>query len=214
MTRQNGSNTSLGTAFAGLLVVLPLTILFLAVMEVYDLLEETAAFAQLDLPFPGFINAIIYLAAVLAALFIICLLVGLFLETGPGKTFGRFVENGIADKIPLLGLVRNLTLSISGTGNSELRAVEVNLQGSGTTVLGLLMETLEDGRQVVFIPGAPAVTLGTVHIVPADRVHPLQGSVASVANVLSQWGAGTRDLFTSAEPEPPQSSGKGSPVSR
>lgn len=190
-----GASSLSARAFAGLLVLLPLAIIFLAVMEIHDLLEETAAFAQLDLPFPGFINALIYLAAVLAGLFLFCLLVGLFLETGLGKRFAELVEKGIADRIPLLGLVRSLTLSIGGAGESALQAVEVDLQGNGASVLGLLMESLEDGRQVVFVPGSPAVTLGTVHIVPADRIKLLEVGVGSVANAISQWGVGTRDVL-------------------
>ena len=182
-------------AFSGLLLVIPLAILFLAVMEVYDLLKETAAFARLDLPFPDVINAVIYIVLVLAVLFSFCVLVGLLLETRPGKRFARFIEKSIADKIPLLGLVRNLTLSFSGAGKSELRAVEIDLQGSGTAALGFLMETLDDGRLVVFIPGAPAVTLGAIHIVPAERVRVLDTSIPSMANVSSQWGVGTRDLL-------------------
>ena len=185
----------LPTALSGLLVILPLAILFLVVMEVYELLEDTATFARLDLPFPGFINALIYIATVIAALFLLCLLVGYALQTRPGKRVAQFVEKSIAEKIPLLGLVRSLTLSVTGANQSKLRGVEVNLQGSGTTVLGFLMETLDDGRQVIFIPSAPAVTLGTIHIVPAERVRLLDSSVASVAGAISQWGVGTRELL-------------------
>lgn len=192
-------------AFAGLLVILPLAILFIAVVEIYDLLEETAAFAQLALPFPGFINAIIYLVAVLAALFILCLLVGLTLRTGHGKRFADFVEKGIADKIPLLGLVRNLTLNIAGSGGGDLRAVEVNLHSEDTAVLGWLMETLRDGRKVVFVPTAPAVTLGAIHIVPPERVRLLDSSVASIAHVVSQWGAGANELFEATDKKSSQS---------
>ena len=188
-------STLTSSAFAGLLVILPLAILFIFVAEVYDLLEETAAFAQLELPFPGFVNALIYIALIAGALFILCLFVGLFLRTGAGKRFANFVEKGIADKIPLLGLVRNLTLNIAGSGSGELRAVEVNLHSTDTAVLGWLMETLEDGRKVVFIPSAPAVTLGAIHIVPPERVTLLDSSVASVAHVVSQWGVGAGEVF-------------------
>jgi uncharacterized membrane protein len=189
-------------AFAGLLVILPLAILFIAGVEIYDLLEETAAFAQLELPFPRFINALIYIALLSAALFFLCLLVGLSLRTGPGKRFADFVEKGIADKIPLLGLVRNLTLNIAGSGSGELRAVEVNLHSADTAVLGWLMETLQDGRKVVFVPSAPAVTLGTIHIVPPDRVTLLDSSVASIAHVVSQWGVGAGELFNRGDKKP------------
>ena len=182
-------------AFSGFLVILPLAILLIAGLEVYDLLEETAAFAGLQLPFPGFINALIYIGLVLAAIFATCLLVGLLLKTGPGSRFAKFVESSIAEKIPLLSLVRNLTINIAGRGQQQLSPVEVDLQGNGSSVLALLMETLEDGRVVIFIPGAPAVTLGTIHLVPRERVKNLNASTAALAGVVSQWGAGATDLF-------------------
>lgn len=199
MTRATSFLTS--TALSGLLVLLPLAILFIAGMEIYGLLEETAAFAALELPFPASVNALIFIALLLLGLFLLCLALGLFLKTGTGRRFGDFVEKGIAEKIPLLGLVRSLSAHIAGGRESSLRAVEVDLTGSGCTVLGFLMESLPDGRQVIFVPGAPAVTLGAVHIVPPGRVYPLGSSVASVANAISQWGMGTADLFPDAEPD-------------
>jgi len=95
----------------------------------------------------------------------------------------------------VLGLVRNLTINITGQNNKNLTPVEADLQGNGSAVLAILMETLDDGRLVIFVPGAPAVTLGTVHLVPAERVKSLPSSTASLAGVISQWGVGTRELM-------------------
>ena len=72
--------------------------------------------------------------------------------------------------------------------------VEVDLQGNGTSVLAMLVETLDDGRMVIFVPGAPAVTLGTIHLVPSQRVKRLETSTASLAAVVSQWGIGATEL--------------------
>ena len=190
-------------ALTGLLVVMPLGIIFVILVEVYGLLEETAAFARLELPFPGFVNALIYIAGLLIALGMVCVLVGLLMQTGAGRRFADFVEERIADNIPFLGFLRNLTLNIVGDSNSKLRAVEVNLYNQDTGVLGLLMETLPDGRQVVFVPSAPAITLGTVHVVAADRVKLLDAGVAGLANTVSQWGLGASELYRAQRPEWP-----------
>ena len=60
------------TAFAGLLIVIPMAILLLVGLEIYFLLEDTAAFARLELPFPAFINALIYIAMLVIVSFFIC----------------------------------------------------------------------------------------------------------------------------------------------
>lgn len=182
------------TAMAGLLLILPVGILFLVAMEIYDLLEETAAFARLELPLPPFVNALVFIALLLAGLFVLCFITGLLMMTGPGRRFASFVETSIADKVPLLGLVRNLTINLTGAGAGQLQVVEVDLHGSGTCMLGVIMETLPDGRQVVFVPAAPAVTLGQVHIVSAERVRALDATVGSLANAISQWGVGAGEV--------------------
>ncbi|WP_279244855.1 hypothetical protein [Candidatus Litorirhabdus singularis] len=185
----------LSKALAGLFVLVPLSVLVIVVLEVYDLLEDTAAFAALELPFPAIVNALIYIAAIASTIFFACFLTGVLLSTGPGEKFSNFIENVIVEKVPLLGLVRNLTMSVAGAGSSSLQPAEIDLHGSGTCMLGFLMETLPDGRCVVFIPSAPAVTLGQAYIVAAERVRMLDVPITTVVNTVTQWGAGAGDIY-------------------
>ena len=48
------------------------------------------------------------------------------------------------------------------------------LQGG---MVGLEIEELPDGTVAVFLPSVPAVTLGQVHIVPADRISAVSASL-------------------------------------
>ncbi len=191
----NLGSALISKALAGLVILVPLAILFLAVMEVYGLLEDMAAFAKLELPFPPIINGLIFIALGILAIFAVCLLTGLLITAGPGRKFANFVENVIADKIPLLGLLRNLTISITGAGESQLKPAEINLYGDGACQYGFLIEVLQDGRYVVFIPGAPAVTLGQTFIVPAERVKLLDTPITTVVNTITQWGKGANDIY-------------------
>jgi uncharacterized membrane protein len=192
---QNFLSKITSMALQGLLILVPLAIIFLAVMEIYTLLEDTAAFAALEFPFPPIVNGLIFLVLGAAAAFLLCLIIGLLMATGPGQRFGQFVQKGIGEKIPLLGLIRNLTMSLTGAGNSQLKAVEVNLYGDGSCQLGFLIETLRDTRCVIFIPGAPAATLGQTYIVPEERVKLLNAPLPSVVNCITQWGTGARELY-------------------
>jgi uncharacterized membrane protein len=184
----------LSTAIMGLVVIIPLAILFLVVVEIYGLLDEVAFLAELKLPFPGLVNAGIIILLGVLAVFTVCLMTGLLLQTGPGKRFSHFVEKQIADKVPLLGLVRKLTLSLAGT-DSTLKPVEADVHGSGARMFGFLMETLADGRHVVFVPSAPTVTVGHTYIIPPDRVVVLNTSITNVVNTLTQWGAGAGEIY-------------------
>jgi len=112
----------------------------------------------------------------------------------PGKKFAEFVQKGITDKVPLLGLLRKLTLSLAGA-DSKPQSVEADVFGSGAPMFGFLMETLPDSRHIVFIPSSPAVTVGHTYIVPPERVTILDTSVNTVLNALSQWGVGAQKIY-------------------
>jgi uncharacterized membrane protein len=186
------------TAIIGLLVLVPIAILFLAVMEIYGLLDDAANFAALTLPFPAIVNGAIFLALGALAVFAICFMTGLLMLTGPGKKFSQLVNKGITEKVPLLSLVRKLTLSVTGA-HSKLKPVEADVHGSGAPMFGFLMETLPDGRHIVFIPSSPAVTIGHTYIVPPERVTILNTSVSTVVNALTQWGAGAQEIYLTDE---------------
>ena len=186
------------TAIIGLLVLVPIAILFLAVMEIYGLLDDVADFANLTLPFPAIINGAILVLLGVFAIFALCFITGLLVLTGPGNMFAEFMRKSITDKVPLLGLVRKLTLSLTGT-NSKLKPVEADVHGSGAPMYGFLMETLPDGRQIVFVPSSPAITIGHTYIVPPERVKVLDAPVSAVVNALTQWGAGAEEIYLQDE---------------
>ena len=186
------------TAIIGLLVLVPIAILFLASMEIYGLLDDAANFAELTLPFPAIFNGAIFIILAVLAVFTSCFITGLLMLTGPGKKFAQFVNKGITEKVPLLGLIRKLTLSVTGV-HSKLKPVEADVHGSGAPMFGFLMETLTDGRHIVFVPSSPAITIGHTYIVPPERVTILDTSVSTVINALTQWGAGAQEIYESSD---------------
>lgn len=186
------------TAIIGLLVLVPIAILYLAVMEIYGLLDDAANFAELTLPFPAMVNGAIFVVFGVLTVFALCFITGLLMLTGPGKMFAEFVNKGITEKVPLLGLVRKLTISLTGA-RSKLKPVEADVHGSGAPMFGFLMETLPDGRHIIFVPSSPAITIGNTYIVPPERVTILDTSVSTVVNALTQWGVGAQEIYKSNE---------------
>ena len=75
MARQMNVNVSswksflISTAVIGVVVLVPLAILFLAVIEIYDMLGDIGNFAKLTLPFPNIINAVILVVFGVLAVF-------------------------------------------------------------------------------------------------------------------------------------------------
>ena len=61
------------------------------------------------------------------------------------------------------------------------------------------MEQLEDGRLVVFLPSSPALTVGNIVVVDPERVNRLDSGAKDVAQFLSQWGGGAREVLGGGE---------------
>ena len=89
--------------------------------------------------------------------------------------------------------MKNVGANLVGIeGKHPVRTVLVRFEASWQ--LGFLMETLADGRHVVFIPGVPRALVGTLHIVAADRVQVLAMSVSTALDALARLGVGLREM--------------------
>jgi uncharacterized membrane protein len=67
-------------------------------------------------------------------------------------------------------------------------------------VFGLVMEENQNGVLTVFIPSAPALTVGSLHVVQRDRVTFLEASTPDVINSISQWGIGSQKILGDFRP--------------
>jgi uncharacterized membrane protein len=130
------------------------------------------------------------LAAVLA-LVGTCFLAGLVAETAVIRHLVGRAER-LALAVPGYALMKNVGANLIGIeGKHPVRTVLVTFEA--TCQLGFLMETLADGRYVVFVPGVPRALVGTLHIVATDRVQFLAMSVTAALDGLGRLGVGLRE---------------------
>jgi hypothetical protein len=119
---------------------------------------------------------------VAAAILSVVGLAELFAETAVLRGFGERAER-LALSVPGYALMKNVSANLVGIeGKYPAKTALVGFESSWQ--LGFLMETLSDGRHVVFVPGVPRV--GSLHIFAADRVQVLARSV-STARSRSAW---------------------------
>ena len=123
-----------------------------------------------------------------------CFIAGLFAETALIRHLVDRAER-LALAVPGYALMKNVGANLIGIeGKYPVRTVLV--RGEATFQLGFLMETLADGRHVVFIPGVPRALVGTLHIVPADRVQILAMSISTTLDALGRLGVGLRESWS------------------
>jgi uncharacterized membrane protein len=69
-----------------------------------------------------------------------------------------------------------------------------------------IIERHTDGRFTVFVPSAPTPVAGSIYILTAKRVHPIDVSVLKVMSCVSKWGSGSSELLAALQPSQPSAS--------
>jgi uncharacterized membrane protein len=183
------------TVVGGLVVILPLMILYLIFGELVELLVQLTGPITKELPFSDLINVIIASLIAIAVALIFCFLTGLIVRTGWGGATKDWVEKKFLSRLPIYSMIKNLSHRFVGQSGEQFAPAEVDLYGSDSRLLGFIVEVLPDERVAVFIPFAPTATVGQVHILPQERIKKLDATLGSVVNSVTQWGVGTRGVY-------------------
>jgi len=188
------------TLMGGFFVVFPIVVVGILLGQVVVALGDVAELLaqSLSLGSVGGVEAALLIAVGLALL--LCFAAGLAVRTAIGARTNAWLERVVLERIPGYTMVKNLTRRFEpGEGNSVALA---RLQSGAARVLVFVVESLDDGRVVVFLPLAPTPTVGTVYIVSPEDLEILDISMAGAVSCLTQWGVGAGDLLRGSTPSP------------
>jgi uncharacterized membrane protein len=183
------------TLLGGLVVLIPLAVVAFVVVSVLGILIEVTALVAEYLPPEIELSPLASILIALLALIGFCFLAGLLLRTGPGDSIKSWIDRNINERIPMLGVIRNLTERFAGIEGTQFTPAEVDLYGSPVRALCFIVEELPDGRRAVFVPDVPTLTLGKLYIVPQESVTVLDATIGQIVNSITQWGAETNRIY-------------------
>jgi uncharacterized membrane protein len=177
------------TLIGGLLIILPIYVAVLllakAVKGLLALLAPVTAQIPADVEFRQ--------AAAILLLIAVCFVVGLVVRTGPGLRAKNAFEQAVLEKLPGYSFLRGLAKRL--TGRNEEHTLEPALvEIEDALVPALIVEKLEDGLYTVLVPSAPTPMAGSIYILPADRVHPVDIPFTKAIGVFSKWGTGAGEF--------------------
>jgi uncharacterized membrane protein len=190
--------TLTGGVFFALPVVLTYLLLAELVMAVESLAEAAGGLVGYTPP------AMIRFPTLFAIGFLLLFsfIVGLALRAPGTKRLLIWFEKHILEKVPGYTVIRTLMHSLGGQAvDGDFQPVLVE-QPNGARSVGFILEDLPDGFRTVFLPNAPAAGVGTVQVVPADRIEELDIPAGDVFDALSHWGFGLKDAFAASGSTP------------
>jgi uncharacterized membrane protein len=179
---------------SGLLIVIPL---YLAVLL---LLKAMGSVAHLVGPLTSLLPDWFPAEKVLSLLLVllVCMLIGAAVRTRPGRMLRDRIEKAFLEKIPGYTLFRSLTQQFAGD-NRERVWKPALAEIEEALVPAFIIEDFDDGRYTVFVPSVPTPLAGTVYILEARRVHPLDVPFTQALQVISRWGSGAKGLAMALE---------------
>ena len=186
------------TAMSGLFILLPLLLLQLMVSEILPVLTTLAEpITSIFLPKAWIeaINAPVVMAIVL--IFLVSLALGLLARTRVGRCCGQWLERNTVGRLPLYGVLKNLTARLTeiGEGGSAFKPALL-VREDGQRELAYMVEDHADGFATIMVPEAPTPFSGRIRIVPMKQLVMLDASLGDLTRVLSHWGTGARALVS------------------
>lgn len=179
----------------GLVVIVPVAVLVLLLAKVVEVLRDVAAALELD----STLGAGVAIVVALLLLLLACVGAGALVRTNIGSWSFARLEAAVLRRVPGYELVGNILKGFASEKDAY-PAVMVHLHGPGSAVFGLVMEEHDSGLLTVFVPSAPAVTVGALHVLERERVTFLDASTVDVANCVSQWGIGAEKVLGGSRP--------------
>jgi uncharacterized membrane protein len=175
----------------GLLVILPIAVCIVIIAKLIEVLEKVAKLVGFESTIGA--GLAIFLGFVLLLAF--CYGVGTLVHTKIGAwSFEKF-EKGLLQQIPGYSIIRNLINGFTSGQIETHKPAMIQLGPPGTAVIGFVMEENDNGLITVFVPNAPTIAMGGVHIVERKRVTLLEAGHLETITCISEWGIGSNKLI-------------------
>lgn len=135
--------------------------------------------------------------AALALLLLLCFAAGLLARAAVGQAFSARFEDKLQTLYPRYSVIKAMSQGLHGAlGKKLLKPVLATFDDH--QLVGFDMERLDDGRVVLYLPGAPDAWSGSVLLVAPERVQPLDIDAADLAKALQGLGLGMAGLMRAA----------------
>lgn len=196
--KDTAKRSTLGTVVYGLLIIVPVAIIFLLLVKMTEILEKVATPLGLESNFGAAIALVI--VTVIAVLFVLIFAWIVGSVTRRVVSYEKF-ESAILNGIPGYPIVANVVRGFS-EGKTSYPPALIELHGPGAAALGFVMEEHANGRATVYIPSAPVLTVGSLFVVERERITRLEAGAKEVADCISQWGVGSGNIVARPERTP------------
>lgn len=185
------------TLIGGVVFLLPLVVVIYVLGHSLALVARAAQPLVALLPQKDIGGITLASLAALALLLLLCFGAGLLARAAVGRAFAERFEARLQTLYPRYSVIKAMSQGLHGAlGQRVLKPVMATFDDHA--LIAFDIERLDDGRVVLYLPGAPDAWSGSVLLVAAERVQPLDIDAAELAKSLQGLGLGTAALLRGA----------------
>jgi uncharacterized membrane protein len=178
------------TLVRGIVFLVPIVLIAVLAREGYQMLRRVAQPIARLLPEDRVFGILAEDLISVVTIILLFLIAGVFVGTRPGRLLSDRLERSILYRVPGYLLVRGAVGSFPGLNNREMRPEPSLVETDEGWAFALLVEREPPGFCTVFLPDSPTPTSGSVRIVEATRVRPLDVSMLNLLACLTRSGTG------------------------
>ncbi len=176
------------TALGGVLFILPLAVVVGLLGYVYSFVVVLYEPAKEWMPVSSAAGIAGLFAIAVAILLLACFFAGLMAHRAIGRRVSQFIEKYLTTFFPKYAIYKDLLAGNIGGTRDVPSLKPVLVQTPECQRIAFESDRLPDNSAVIFFPGAPDTWIGTVGIVTADNVQPLNVPFNDVVGILEQLG--------------------------
>jgi len=187
----------------GFFALLPVLLIYLLIGQLLDMLMALTTPILDILVLEGFSANRRLTAALLLLLLIV--LAGLAALTQFGRRFGSWLEETVLSRLPLYSMLRNLASRLSGDEGLTSFHPALVTTWPHMRAIAFVVEEHANGDYTIFMPIAPAPSLGYVHIMSREHVEILDVPARAALSAVLSWGDGAEAALAAAKGQGPES---------
>ena len=187
------------TATGGVLVLVPLLIMYIMMTELLDITVDIATSVTSVFPdnFLGELDEHMVVAFML--LFSAAFLMGLTLRSSLLRRLGRKIEEATLGRLTIYVAIKRLSLGLLGGVDGNAFQTGLVTVSEGVRQLAYIVEDHGEGLLTVFIPISPVGLTGSIWLLDESKVERLPISVGAASQVVGQMGVGLQNELTSTQ---------------
>jgi uncharacterized membrane protein len=181
----------------GLLVMLPILVLYLTLRELIEIMVGVAT-PIADLFPPGTFD-VEHQTEILAGVLIVgtALVLGLIATIGPLRRSGGWLEDRTLNKLPMYRMLKSFVAAFLDIQDEKSFKPALLDHPDGSSEPVYIIEQAASGDAVVMCPWTPTPFAGSLKIVPMERIRRVQTTLDEYSLTLTHFGLGMAEILDS-----------------